>query len=191
MPTRFLAWLAPLLLVLSGCGINSIPRAEEEARAKFADLQGQYQRRADLIPNLTRIVERYAQQERDVLTEVTRARASASSVQVDPTNEQQMQQFAQTQDALGQSIGRLLVTVERYPDLQSAGLFRDFMTEYSGTENRIAVARRDYNAAVQDLNTRLRTFPEMIGGSIRGVRPMVPFQAAPGSEVAPQVNFSR
>jgi LemA protein len=174
----------------SACGINSIPRAEEEVKARWADVQTQYQRRADLIPNLVRTVQGYAQQERQVLTEVTEARARATSIQVDPANAQAVRQFAEAQGALSQSLGRLLVTVERYPELRSNENFMALQSQLEGTENRIAVSRRDYNAAVQAYNTRIRTFPDLIGARIiYGSQPMTPFEAQEGAERAPEVDF--
>ena len=190
MRTRLFAVLASVVVMLSACGINSIPRAEEEVKARWADVQTQYQRRADLIPNLVRTVQGYAQQERQVLTEVTEARARASSIQVDPTNPQAVQQFAEAQGALSQSLGRLLVTVERYPELRSNENFMALQSQLEGTENRIAVSRRDYNAAVQAYNTRIRTFPDLVGARIiYGSEPMTPFEAQEGAERAPEVNF--
>ena len=190
MRTRLFAVLAAVVVTLSACGINSIPRAEEEAKARWADVETQYQRRADLIPNLVRTVQAFAQQERAVLTEVTEARARATSIQVDPTNAQAMQNFAAAQGALSNSLGRLLVTVERYPELRSNENFLSLQSQLEGTENRIAVARRDYNAAVQAYNTRIRTFPDLIGARIiYGSDPMTPFEAEEGAERAPEVNF--
>jgi len=190
MRTRLFAVLATVVVLLSACGINSIPRAEEEVKARWADVETQYQRRADLIPNLVRTVQGYAQQERQVLTEVTEARARASSIQVDPANPQAVQQFAAAQGALTQSLGRLLVTVERYPELRSNENFMALQSQLEGTENRIAVSRRDYNAAVQAYNTRIRTFPDLIGAKIiYGSEPMTPFEAQEGAERAPEVNF--
>ena len=190
MRTRLFAVLASVVVLLSACGINSIPRAEEEVKARWADVQTQYQRRADLIPNLVRTVQGYAQQERQVLTEVTEARARATSIQVDPANAQAVRQFAEAQGALSQSLGRLLVTVERYPELRSNENFMALQSQLEGTENRIAVSRRDYNAAVQAYNTRIRTFPDLIGARIiYGSEPMTPFEAQEGAERAPEVNF--
>jgi LemA protein len=190
MRTRLFAVLATVVVLLSACGINSIPRAEEEVKARWADVETQYQRRADLIPNLVRTVQGYAQQERQVLTEVTEARARASSIQVDPANPQAVRQFAEAQGALSQSLGRLLVTVERYPELRSNENFMALQSQLEGTENRIAVSRRDYNAAVQAYNTRIRTFPDLIGARIiYGSEPMTPFEAQEGAERAPEVNF--
>ena len=190
MRTRLFAVLAVAAVFLSACGINSIPTAEENAKAKWADVETQYQRRADLIPNLVRTVQAFAEQERAVLTEVTEARARASSIQVDPSNAEAMQQFAQAQGALSQSLGRLLVTVERYPELRSNENFMSLQSQLEGTENRIAVARRDYNAAVQAYNTEIRTFPSIIGARvIYGSDPMTPFEAEDGAERAPEVTF--
>lgn len=190
MRTRLLAMLAVAAVFLSACGVNSIPRAEEETKARWADVETQYQRRSDLIPNLVRTVQAFAQQERGVLTDVTEARARASSIQVDPSDPQAMQRFAQAQGALSQSLGRLLVTVERYPELRSNENFLALQSQLEGTENRIAVARRDYNQAVQAYNTRIRTFPDLIGARvIYGSDPMTPFEAEEGAERAPEVDF--
>jgi LemA protein len=190
MRTRLFAMLAVAAVFLSACGVNSIPRAEEEAKARWADVETQYQRRSDLIPNLVRTVQAFARQERGVLTDVTEARARASSVQVDPSDPQAMQRFAQAQGALSQSLSRLLVTVERYPELRSNENFLALQSQLEGTENRIAVARRDYNQAVQAYNTRIRTFPDLIGARvIYGSDPMTPFEAEEGAERAPEVDF--
>jgi LemA protein len=187
--------LAPLAaLSLAGCGLNSVPTAEENVNAKWGDLQADYQRRADLIPNLVRTVERYAQQERTVLTEVTNARANATRVQLnadDLSDPAKVQAFNQAQSQLGNSLGRLLATVEAYPDLKSNQNFLALQDQLEGTENRINASRRDYNEAVQAYNTRIRTFPDAIGAKIfYGAKPKVPFQAAAGAEQAPTVNFN-
>ncbi|MFN3946208.1 MAG: LemA family protein [Allosphingosinicella sp.] len=188
---RLIAALAPALLMLSACGINTIPAAEEEAKAAWANVENQYQRRADLVPNLVRTVQGFATQEREVLTQVTEARARATQVTVDPSNPQAMQQFAAAQGELGSALSRLLVTVERYPELRSSQLFADLQQQLEGTENRIAIARSDYNEAVRAYNTRIRTFPDMVGARIiYGAEPMVPFEATtPGAEQAPTVDF--
>ena len=188
-------FLVPVAAVsLSGCGINSIPTAEENAKARWADVQNQYQRRADLIPNLVATVKGYAAQEKDVLTAVTEARAKATSVQVsanDLTDPAKVQQFEQAQGQLSQSLGRLLVSVEAYPELKSNQNFLALQSQLEGTENRITVARGDYNNAVQAYNTQIRTFPAVIGAKIfYGAKPMTPFQATtPNAERAPTVNF--
>jgi LemA protein len=196
MADRRLSYLlAPLAaLSLSACGINSIPTAEEAVKARWADVQNQYQRRADLIPNLVNTVKGYAAQEKDVLVSVTNARASATQVKVNPdqlTDPQALQNFGAAQSALSQSLGRLLVTVEKYPDLKSNQNFLALQSQLEGTENRITVSRRDYNLAVQDYNTRIRTFPELIGAKlIYGAKPMVPFTATTANAAtAPTVSF--
>jgi LemA protein len=191
------AWLAALAgtaLLLSGCGVNTIPAKEEAVKAKWADVENQYQRRADLIPNLVSTVKGYAAQEKDVLEAVTKARASASQVTVDPTklsDPKQLAAFDQAQGALGQSLGRLLVTVEKYPELKSNELFLQLQSQLEGTENRITVARRDYNMAVQDYNTEIRTFPSLITAKVvYGAEPIAPFKATTvNADKAPEVKF--
>jgi len=187
--------LAPLAAFsLAGCGLNSVPTAEEQVNASWGNLQADYQRRTDLIPNLVRTVERYAQQERTVLTEVTNARANASRVQLnagDLSDPAKVQAFNQAQSQLGSSLGRLLVTMEAYPDLKSNTNFLALQDQLEGTENRINASRRDYNESVQAYNTRIRTFPDAIGAKIfYGAKPKVPFQAAAGSDAAPSVDFN-
>ncbi|MBB3347960.1 MULTISPECIES: LemA family protein [unclassified Sphingomonas] len=180
-----------MALPLAACGVNSVPTAEENAKARWADVQNEYQRRADLIPNLVATVKGYAKQESDVLTRVTEARASANRVQVsgdqlsDPAA---VQRYAAAQNAVTLSLQRLQ---EAYPDLKSNQNFLSLQSQLEGTENRITVARRDYNQAVQDYNTRIRTFPDAVGAKIfYGAKPLVPFQAtSPGAEQAPTVNF--
>ena len=171
-----------------------MPTAEEQVNAKWGDLQADYQRRADLIPNLVRTVERYAQQERDVLTDVTNARARASGVQLsanDLSDPAKVRQFQEAQSQLGSSLGRLLVTFERYPDLKSNQNFLALQDQLEGSENRINVSRRDYNEAVRQYNTTIRTFPDAIGARIfYGAKPKVPFEAAAGAQNAPTVDFN-
>jgi len=185
-----LALFAVATVALSGCGINSIPTAEEAAKAKWADVQNQYQRRADLIPNLVNTVRAAAQQERTVLREVTEARASATRVTVAPnqlTDPAAVNRYAAAQNQLTLSLQRLQ---EAYPELQTNANFRDLQSQLEGTENRIAVARRDYNAAVQAYNTEIRTFPSVIGARvIYGSQPMQPFQAEEAAQRAPTVDF--
>ena len=187
--------LAPLVaLALAGCGLNSVPTAEEQVNAAWGNVQGEYQRRADLIPNLVRTVERYADQERDVLTEVTNARANASRVQLnagDLDDPAKVRAFNDAQTQLGGSLGRLLATFEAYPDLKSNQNFLTLQSQLEGTENSILVARRDYNEAVRQYNTTIRTFPDAIGAKIfYGAKPKVPFEAAAGSQTAPTVDFN-
>ena len=180
-------------LALSACGINSVPTAEEAAKAKWADVQAAFQERANLVPNLAEVAKSAAEQERAILTDVIEARAKATSVQLsadDLNDPAKMQQFQQAQEQLGAGLGRLLANFERYPDLKSIANYQMLQSQLEGQENRIRVAIRDYNAAVQDYNTRVRTFPEMIGAMIRGMKPMVPYAAVtPGAEVAPTLDM--
>ncbi len=180
-----------LASALAGCGINSIPTAEENVKARWADVQNDYQRRADLIPNLVATVKAAGAQEKDILVEVTQARAAANTVQVsgdDLTDPAKIAQFSRVQGAVGLSLQRLQ---EAYPELKSQGNYTTLMSQLEGTENRITIARRDYNGAVQAYNTKIRTFPDAVGAKIfYGAKPMVPFAATtPGAETAPTVNF--
>ena len=178
-------------LSLAACGFNSVPTKQEAAKAKWADVQAAFQERANLVPNLAAVAKGAAEQEKAILTGVVEARAKATSVQVtanDLNDPAKMQQFAQAQEQFGQSLGRLLVSVEQYPDLKSIVNYQMLQTQIEGQENRIRVAVRDYNGAVQDYNTEVRTFPSMIGAKLRGADPLVPYQAAtPGAEVAPSL----
>jgi LemA protein len=179
---------------LAGCGVNSIPTAEEEAKARWADVQNQYQRRADLIPNLVATVKGYAKQEQDTLTKVTAARAEATAIKIsadDVTDPAKIAKFSQAQGQLSQGLGRLLASVEAYPDLKSNQNFLALQSQLEGTENRITVARRDYNEAVRGYNVTIRTFPALIAAKvIYGAKPMVPFEATtPGAQAAPTVSF--
>lgn len=188
----FLALFAAL--VLTSCGINSVPTAEEQVNAAWGNLQADYQRRADLIPNLVNTVKGYAQQERTVLTEVTQARANATRVQLnagDLSDPAKVKAFADAQNQLGGSLGRLLATFEAYPDLKSNQNFLALQDQLEGTENRINASRRDYNEAVRAYNTRIRTFPDAVGAKIfYGAKPKVPFEAAAAAQQAPSVSFN-
>ncbi len=180
-----------LAATVAGCGINSIPTAEENVKARWADVQNDYQRRADLIPNLVATVKAAGAQEKSILVEVTQARAAASTVQVsgdDLTDPAKIAQFSRVQGAVGLSLQRLQ---EAYPELKSQSNYTTLMSQLEGTENRITIARRDYNGAVQAYNTKIRTFPDAVGAKIfYGAKPMVPFAATtPGAETAPTVNF--
>lgn len=186
--------LAPIALAVSGCGLNTVPTQEENAKAKWANVQADYQRRADLIPNLVETVKGYAKQEEKVLVEVTEARAKATSVQVtaaDLTDPNKVAQFQQAQGALSQGLGRLLASVEAYPDLKSNQNFLALQSQLEGTENRINISIKDYNEAVQAYNTTIRTFPDAIGAKIfYGAEPMTTYQAtAPNADRAPTVKF--
>jgi len=185
--------LAPLLI--AGCGVNTIPTKDEKAKAAWAEVQNQYQRRSDLIPNLVETVKGYAAQERDVLTAVTEARASATQVKVDAstlTDPAAFQKYAQAQDQLTGVLGRLMMIQERYPDLKSNENFMALQSQLEGTENRIAIARRDYNEAVRDYNTEIRTFPGALwAGTVhRWAKPMQTFQASAAAQSAPSVSFA-
>jgi LemA protein len=188
--TRILAVFAPIALFLTACGVNSIPTAEETAKARWADVQNNYQRRADLIPNLVATVRGAAAQERNVLREVTEARASATRITVTPdqlTDPAAIARFAEAQSRLTLSLQRLQ---EAYPELHTNENFRDLQSQIEGTENRITVARRDYNAAVQAYNIEIRTFPSVIGARvIYGSQPMAPYQADQAAQGAPTVDF--
>jgi len=180
-------------LSLAACGFNSVPTKQEAAKAKWADVQAIFQERANLVPNLAAVAKGAAEQEKAILTGVVEARAKATSVQINPnsgdlSDPAKMQQYSQAQEQLGQSLGRLLVSVERYPDLKSIVNYQMLQTQIEGQENRVRVAIRDYNGAVQDYNTEVRTFPSMIGAKLRGASPLVPYQAVtPGAEVAPSL----
>jgi len=159
---RFWLLFAMLLPLLSGCGINNIPTYDEQVKAAWGQVENQYQRRADLVPNLVATVKGYAAQERETLTAVTEARAKVGSMQVDSKlidDPQRLKQFEEAQGQLTGALQRLMVVVERYPDLKSNQNFLALQSQLEGTENRIAVARRDYVLAVERYNTELRTFP--------------------------------
>jgi len=189
------ALLAPVAAVsLTACGINSIPTAEEDAKARWADVQNQYQRRADLIPNLVESVRGAAAQERNVLREVTEARANATRIQVSPEqlrDPEAMARFSEAQARLTSAIIPLQRLQEAYPDLKTNQNFLTLQSQLEGTENRVTIARSDYNEAVRRYNTRIRTFPDVIGAKVfYGAEPMVPFQATtPSAEQAPKVDF--
>jgi LemA protein len=178
-------------VALSACGLNSVPTAEENAKARWADVQNNYQRRADLIPNLVATVKAAGAQEKDILVQVTQARASASQVKLsgdDLTDPAKVAAYERAQAGVTLNLQRLQ---EAYPELKSQGNYTTLMSQLEGTENRITIARKDYNDAVQAYNTRIRTFPDAIGAKVfYGSKPMTPFQATtPGAETAPTVNF--
>jgi LemA protein len=192
-PAAILA-IVLLGLGLSGCGYNTIPTLEEQAKARWADVQNQYQRRADLIPNLVATVQGYAKQEKDVLTSVVEARAKATSIRVDAsqlTDPEKVKQFQDAQNQLSGALGRLLAVSEAYPDLKSNQNFLALQSQLEGTENRIAVARRDYIEAVREYNLSLRTFPTMIWAKtvFAGNKPMAEFTATDAAQTPPQVKF--
>jgi LemA protein len=191
---RRLGLLAPLAaLSLAGCGINSVPTAEEQVNAKWGDLQADYQRRADLIPNLVATVKGYAQQEKTVLVEVTQARADATAVHLsaaDLNDPAKVKAFSDAQSRLTQAIIPLQRLQEAYPDLKSNQNFMALQDQLEGTENRIEISRRDYNEVVRQYNTLIRTFPTAIGAKVfYGAKPKVPFAAAAAAQTAPSVSF--
>jgi LemA protein len=181
-------------LTVSACGYNNIPTYEEQAKAKWADVQNNYQRRADLIPNLVATVQGYAKQEKDVLTSVVEARAKATQVKIDAsqlTDPAKLKQFEDAQGQLSGALGRLLAVSENYPDLKSNQNFLALQSQLEGTENRIAVARRDYIEAVRIYNTELKTFPGLFWAStfFRSNKPMAEFTANDNAQTPPQVKF--
>ncbi|QIK77921.1 LemA family protein [Sphingomonas piscis] len=189
---RRLGLFAPLVaLSLAGCGLNSVPTAEEQVNAAWGNLQSEYQRRSDLIPNLVNTVKGAAQQEKSVLVEVTNARANASRIQLSPgdlDDPAKVRNFNEAQNQITMSLQRLQ---EAYPELKTNQNFLTLQSQIESTENSILVGRRDYNEAVQGYNTRIRTFPDAIGAKIfYGAKPKVPFEAAAGAQNAPTVDFN-
>jgi LemA protein len=181
-------------LTVSACGYNTIPTLEEQAKARWADVQNQYQRRADLIPNLVETVKGYAAQEKSVLTAVVEARAKATQTKIDVsqlTDPDKLKAFQDAQNQLTGALGRLLAVSENYPDLKSNANFLALQSQLEGTENRIAVARRDYIDAVRAYNTALRTFPTLLWAKFffSGNKPMAEFTATEGSDKPPPVKF--
>lgn len=191
---KSLALILAVPVLLSGCGINAIPTKDEQVKAAWGDVQNQYQRRSDLVPNLVATVQGYAQQERTVLDEVVRARASATQVKVDAstiTDPEAFKKYQAAQDQLSGVLGRLLAISENYPELKSNQNFLALQSQLEGTENRIAIARRDYNEAVRQYNTELRTFPGVIWAATlyRSQKPAQPFTATEAAQTAPKVSF--
>ena len=183
-----------LALALAGCGINNVPTLEEQAKAAWSEVQNQYQRRADLIPNLVETVKGYAAQESKVLIEVTEARAKATQVQIPPdilTNPEAFQKFQQAQGELTGALSRLLAITENYPDLKSNQNFLALQSQLEGTENRIAIARRDYIQAVKDYNTEIRTIPGRWWRALLypDAEPMQNFTVAEDVSKPPEVKF--
>ncbi len=183
-------------ILLSGCGVNTIPTLEQDAKAKWSEVQNQYKRRSDLIPNLVESVRGFADQEKSVLTGVTEARAKATQVQVNLppdilTNPDAMKKFAEAQSQLTGALGRLLAVSERYPDIKSGANFMALQNQIEGTENRIAIARRDYIEAVRRYNTELNTFPGRIWKSIlySSAKDMATFEVPAQETQTPKVDF--
>jgi LemA protein len=188
---RVAAVLAAAML-LSGCGVNTIPTLEEQAKAAWSQVQNQYQRRAELIPNLVETVRGFAKQEQEVLTRVIEARAKATQVQVNVdqlTDPEALRRFQEAQAQLSGALGRLIAVSENYPDLKSNQNFLALQSQLEGTENRIAVARRDYIQGVQAYNTEVRTFPGRLWAMVYGAKPMATFTASEEQQRPPQVKF--
>jgi LemA protein len=183
--------VAVLAVVWGITGYNGLVSMDEGVQTKWADVETQYQRRADLIPNLVNTVKGYAAHESETLQAVVEARAKATSVNIDPTNmsAEQIANFQKAQDGVSSALGRLLVTVEKYPDLKANENFRELQAQLEGTENRISVARRDYNEAARKYNTTLRSFPKNILAGMFGFEKKSYFEAQEGSEQAPTVQF--
>ncbi len=187
--------LAAMLSALSGCGYNQMQANEEAVKATWGDVEASYQRRNDLVPNLVEVVKGYAKHEKETLTEVTEARAKVGSIQMSKdmiNNPQALQQFQQAQGALSSALQRLMVVVEKYPDLKANQNFQDLQHQLEGTENRINVARVRYNKAVETFNVSVRTFPNSLTNSLLlHLQLKEPFKAEAGAEKAPKVDFSK
>jgi LemA protein len=194
-----LAALAAVIAVavsLAGCGVNNIPTYEQNAKAKWSEVLSQYKRRADLVPNLVETVKGFAAQEQNVLTSVVEARAKATQaqIQIPPdilSNPEAMKRFQDAQNQLSGALGRLLAVVERYPDIKSGQNFLALQSQLEGTENRIAIARRDYINAVRVYNTEITTFPGRIWRAVlyASAQPMATFDIAPQEMQVPRVDF--
>src|SRR2546423_14889596 len=186
--------LAVLGLSLAACGINTIPTLEERAKGAWSEVQNQYQRRAELIPNLVETVKGYANQEREVLTQVIEARSKATQVQVrvdQLTDPEALRKFQEAQAQLSGALGRLIAVSENYPNLKSNQNFLALQSQLEGTENRIAVARRDYIGAVQAYNTETRTFPGRLWAIVYGAKPVATFATTEDNQRPPRVRFLR
>ena len=183
--------VAAIVVVWGITGYNGLVSMDEGVQTKWADVETQYQRRADLIPNLVNTVKGYAAHESETLQAVVEARAKATSMNIDPTNmsAEQIANFQKAQDGVSSALGRLLVTVEKYPDLKANENFKELQAQLEGTENRISVARRDYNEAARKYNTTLRSFPKNILAGMFGFEKKAYFEAQEGSEQAPTVQF--
>jgi LemA protein len=179
--------------MLTGCGYNRLVSLKQQTDSSWADVENVYQRRADLVPNLVKTVEGAANFEKETLTRVIEARQQVNNIKVDasapPATPEAMQAFQQTQDQLSSALSRLLVTVERYPDIKANANFRDLQVQLEGTENRIAVERRKFNESVQQYNTAIKQFPTIIYSGFLGFKDRPYFAARAGADQAPDVNF--
>ncbi|KXK41105.1 MAG: LemA family protein [Chlorobi bacterium OLB5] len=180
------------LTAFSGCGYNSLVEQDEKVNQAWAQVENQYQRRADLIPNLVKTVQGYADFEKDVLTEVTELRSKVGQIKLstdDLSDEEKFKQFSDAQDKLSGALSRLLVVAENYPQLKANENFLQLQSQLEGTENRISVERKKFNEAVQEFNTSVRRFPTLITAKIFGFKEKQYFKSAPGTDKAPDVNF--
>jgi LemA protein len=189
---RALAAAIVLGALVAGCGVNTIPTLDEQVKGQWSEVQNQYQRRAELIPNLVETVKGFAAQERETLTAVVEARAKATQITINAdqlTDPEALKRFQDAQSQLSGALGRLLAVSENYPELKSNQNFLALQSQLEGTENRIAVARRDYIQAVQTYNTEVRTFPGRLWAWIYGAQPKATFETASENQTAPKVNF--
>lgn len=177
--------------LLTGCGYNTIVEMDEAVTSQWSQVENVYQRRADLVPNLVATVKGYAEHEQETFTRVIEARSQASSVKVDPSNltAESLQQFQQAQEGVSSALGRLLVVVERYPDLKANQNFLDLQAQLEGTENRITVERMKFNETTQKYNAYIRKFPALITARIFSFKTRTYFEAQPGAQTAPEVQF--
>ncbi|MEO8513382.1 MAG: LemA family protein [Ignavibacteria bacterium] len=191
---KFLSFVFLLIVItsVSGCGYNSLVEQDEKVNQAWAQVENQYQRRADLIPNLVKTVQGYADFEKSVLTEVTEMRSRVGQIKLstdDLSDEEKFKQFSDAQDKLSGALSRLLVVAENYPQLKANENFLQLQSQLEGTENRIAVERKKFNEAVQEYNTSVRRFPTLITAKIMGFKEKQYFKSAPGTDKAPDVNF--
>ena len=193
MPWAIIGGVLLLLLLIVGANYNSLVSKREQVKNQFSNLEAQYQRRSDLVPNLVSTVKGSANFEQETLTQVVEARAKATSIQVDPANlsSDQIKQFQSAQGELSSALSRLLVVAENYPQLGTTQAFRDLQVQLEGTENRITVARRDYNEATNTYNVAIKTFPSNITAMVFGFDEAVFFEADEGTQKAPTVNFGQ
>lgn len=180
-----------LLVLVSGCGYNGLVKMDEGVKNKWADVEAQYQRRSDLIPNLVSTVKGAAKFEQGTLTAVIEARASASKITIDPDklNAENMEKYQAAQGQITQALGKLMVLTENYPELKATQQFSELSAQLEGTENRITVARKDFNAAVQTFNSKVRSFPTNLTAGLFGFSAKTPFKADAGAQNAPKVEF--
>lgn len=190
--TLLLSSILICIYLLSGCGYNSLVQMDENVNQAWSQVENQYQRRADLIPNLVKTVQGYADFEKSVLTEVTEMRSRVGQIKLSPedlTDEAKFKKFQEAQDQLSGALSRLLVVAENYPQLKANENFLTLQAQLEGTENRIAVERKKFNEAVQEYNTSIRSFPRLITAKIFGFKEKQYFKSLPGSEKVPDVNF--